>query len=133
VVTTNSPVEKEFWTRLIKRLESDMLNLAEDYSNKVLVTHTYNRTICNWDQNEIKRSRGKFVLNQLNQNVLKCVNLASPKAKREKYVPNYQAIKTTKSSNQGIFSSIINFIPVVDGSTGLLIVTTPRMYIVLQT
>ena len=46
----------------------------------------------------------------------------------QKYVLNYQEIKAVfkvKSSDQGIFLLIKTLIPVADGSTGLLVVSTP--------
>ena len=46
----------------------------------------------------------------------------------QKYLLNYQeimAVFKAKSSDQGIFSLIKTLIPVADGSTGVLVVTTP--------
>ena len=50
----------------------------------------------------------------------------------QKHVLNYQEIKAVfkaKSSDQGIFLLIKTLIPVADGSTGLLVVTTPCMMV----
>ena len=106
-------------------------NLLQGYSH----SHKVSRTICNWDQNEIKGSRCCLVLNQV---IKECFKEAIKKLRRVTLQQNkhLNGFFDKISSNQGPFIEClqeikVNFrqskilIPAANGSTGLMKVTTP--------
>ena len=109
-------------------------NFSDSPSTRGSYYHKSCTTICVRDQNEIKRSRLPFVVNQTIKKVLNWAikHLTKVTCKHNDNLQGFPGFPVSASSDQDVLktkssdqATLLILIAVADGSTGLMVVTTP--------